>query len=58
MLNMGINTDITLQIDGVVNAFKVERINRVLKSLYDFVKDEPYISHLEIVPEPTEEKGG
>ena len=44
--------------DGVVNAFKVERINRVLKPLYDLMKDEPYISYLELVPEPTEEKSG
>ena len=44
--------------DGVVNVFKVERINRVLKPLYDMMKDEPYISYLELVPEPTEEKVG
>lgn len=44
--------------DGVVNAFKVERVNRVLQPLYDMMKDEPYISYLEIVPEPTEEKAG
>ena len=44
--------------DGVVNAFKVERINRVLKPLYDLMKDEPYISYLDLVPVPTEEKAG
>lgn len=44
--------------DGVVNAFKVERVNRVLKPLYDLMKNEPYISYLELVPEPTEEKAG
>lgn len=42
--------------DGVVNAFKVERINRVLEPLYDLMKDEPFISYLELIPEPTEEK--
>ena len=44
--------------DGIVNAFKVERINRVLKPLHELMKDEPYISFLELVPEPTEEKSG
>lgn len=41
-----------------MNAFKVERINRVLKPIYNLMKDEPYISYLELVPEPTEEKAG
>lgn len=44
--------------DDVVNAFKVERINRVLKPLYNLMKDEPYIDYLELIPEPTEEKSG
>lgn len=44
--------------DGVVNAFKVERINRVLKPLYELMKDEPYASYLEMIPEPKEEKTG
>ena len=44
--------------DGIVNAFKVERINRVLKPLYDLMKEEPYISYLEFVPELREEKSG
>ena len=44
--------------DGVVNAFKVERINRILKPLYDLMKNEPYTSYLELVPEPIEEKAG
>ncbi len=44
--------------DGVVNAFKVERINRVLRPLYDLMKDEPYFSYLELIPKPTEERSG
>ncbi len=44
--------------DGVVNAFKVERINRVLKPLYDLMKDEPFVSYLELVQQPSEEKTG
>ncbi len=44
--------------DGVVNVFKVERINHVLKPLYDLMKDEPYVSYLELVSGPTEEKSG
>ena len=44
--------------EGIVNAFKVERINRVLKPLYDLMKDEPYITYLELVTEPTIEKQG
>lgn len=44
--------------DGVVNAFKVERINRVLKPLHELMKDEPYFSYLELVPEPTVERSG
>ena len=44
--------------EGIVNSFKVERINRVLKPLYVLMEDEPYISYLELVTEPTEEKQG
>lgn len=44
--------------DGVVNAFKVERIIRVLRPLYEIMKNEPYISYLELIQEPKEEKAG
>jgi hypothetical protein len=44
--------------NGVVNAFKVERINRVLNPLYDLMKDEPYVLYLEFIPEPTKETSG
>jgi len=44
--------------DKIVNAFKVERIDRILNPIYEFMSDEPYVEYLELIPDPTEEQNG
>lgn len=44
--------------EGVVNSFKVKRINKILLPLHDLMKEEPYGSYLELIPNPIEEKVG
>lgn len=43
------------QPDGLVNAFKVEQINRVLRPLKEIMKDEPSTEFLILVAEPNSE---
>lgn len=43
------------QPDGLVNAFKVEQINRVLRPLKDIMKDEPSLVFLDLINEPDPE---
>lgn len=42
------------QPDGLVNAFKVRQINRVLKPLREIMKDEPSVMFLDLVAEVEE----
>lgn len=43
------------QPDGLVNAFKVGQINRVLRPLKEIMKDEPSIEFLDLITEPDPE---
>lgn len=43
------------QPDGLVNAFKVSQINRVLRPLKEIMKDEPSMEFLDLVIEPDPE---
>jgi len=42
------------QPDALVNAFKVEKINRVLRPLKELMKDEPSNEFLDLISEPEE----